>query len=136
MTTKQFVEDTIAVTKYLQDRFGKAKIYLMGHSWGSYIGLLTVNTAPELFYAYIAIAQVSHQLASENLAYQYMLTQYKELHDGPMVSKLERSEVTMTIPLPKSYLRIRDKAMHTLGIGTTHEMKSVITGYIFPVIAE
>jgi len=132
MTAEQYGKDTIAITNYLRDRFGKTKIYLMGHSWGSYIGLLTVNTAPELFHAYIAIAQVTYQLKSENLTYQYMLEQYKELHNKSMVRKLEKSEVTMTIPLPESYMRIRDKAMHTLGIGTTHDMKSVITGIFFP----
>ncbi len=132
MTAKQFVQDTIAITKYLRDRFGKPKIYLMGHSWGSHIGILTVNTAPELLYAYIAIAQVSYQLKSENLTYHYMLEHYKDLHDKPMVKKLEKSEVTMTMPVPESYMRVRDKAMHTLGVGTTHAMKSVITGIFFP----
>ena len=34
MTTKQFVDDTIAVTNYLRNRFGKEKIYLMAHSCG------------------------------------------------------------------------------------------------------
>ena len=128
MTSEQFVMDTIGITNYLRDRFGKEKIYLMGHSWGSFIGLLTANTAPELYYAYIAVAQISYQLKSENISYQYMLEKYKEANNKSMVRKLEKSEVTMTTPLPESYMRIRDEAMHTLGIGTTHDMKSVING--------
>ncbi|MBI9093913.1 MAG: alpha/beta hydrolase [Sphaerochaeta sp.] len=128
MTAEQYVKDTIAITNYLRDRFCKGKIYLMGHSWGSYIGLLTARAAPELYHAYIAIAQISHQLASENLTYQYMLEKYREQNNYPMVRKLEKSPVTMTLPLPEPYMRIRDKAMHNLGIGTTHDMKSVIRG--------
>ena len=57
MTVNQFVSDTLAVTNYLQSRFGKEKIYLMGHSWGSFIGIQAAARAPESFYAYIGIAQ-------------------------------------------------------------------------------
>jgi pimeloyl-ACP methyl ester carboxylesterase len=32
MTVDQFVADTLAMTNYLRARFGKEKIYLMGHS--------------------------------------------------------------------------------------------------------
>ena len=35
MTVEQIIADTLAVTDYLRSRFGKEKIYLMGHSWGS-----------------------------------------------------------------------------------------------------
>lgn len=39
MTAEQFISDTLEVTNYLRQRFGKEKIYLMAHSWGSYIGI-------------------------------------------------------------------------------------------------
>ena len=73
MTVNQFVSDTLAVTNYLRSRFGKAKIYLMGHSWGSFIGIQAAAQAPELFYAYIGMAQMSYQLESEKLAYEFMI---------------------------------------------------------------
>ncbi len=65
MTAEQFVSDTLEVTNYLRNRFGKEKIYLMGHSWGSYIGIQAAARAPELFHAYIGIGQISHQIESE-----------------------------------------------------------------------
>jgi pimeloyl-ACP methyl ester carboxylesterase len=34
----------------------------------------------------------------------------------------------MSVPLPASYMKVRDSAMHDLGVGTTHDMKSVMTG--------
>ena len=55
MTTEQFVSDTIEVSKYLRERFGQDKIYLMAHSWGSYIGIQAAVKAPELYKAYIGI---------------------------------------------------------------------------------
>jgi hypothetical protein len=33
----------------------------------------------------------------------------------------------MTIPLPASYMKARDKAMHGLGVGTTREMRSAMS---------
>ena len=36
----------------------------------------------------------------------------------------------MSVPLPASYMKLRDKAMHELGVGTTRDMKSVISGIL------
>jgi pimeloyl-ACP methyl ester carboxylesterase len=128
MTVEQLIADTLEVTNYLRARFGQAKIYLMGHSWGSFLGIQAAARSPELYDAYIGVAQVSYQLKSEQLAYEYMLEQFKKNGNTKMVRKLEAAPVTMTVPLPSSYDTLRDDAMHTLGIGTTHDMKSVVTG--------
>ena len=37
MTVEQFVADTLAVSEWLCERFGARKIYLLAHSWGSFI---------------------------------------------------------------------------------------------------
>jgi pimeloyl-ACP methyl ester carboxylesterase len=49
-----------------------------------------------------------------------------------MVRRLENAPVTEEAGTPRDYLALRDKAMHTLGIGTTHDMRSVITGIFIP----
>lgn len=49
MTLEQMIADTIVVANYLCKRFGKNKIYVMGHSWGSFLGILTVQRAPPLW---------------------------------------------------------------------------------------
>jgi pimeloyl-ACP methyl ester carboxylesterase len=132
MTLEQMIADTLEVTNYLQDRFGKDKIYLMGHSGGSFIGIQAAARAPELYYAYIGVAQMSNQLKSENLAYDYMLEQFRKNGNTDMVRKLEAAPVTMTGGTPDAYRALRDPAMHSLGIGTIHEMNSVVTGLFVP----
>jgi pimeloyl-ACP methyl ester carboxylesterase len=132
MTVEQLVSDTLEVTNYLRKRFGKDKIYLMGHSGGSFFGIQAAARAPQLYYAYIGMAQMTYQLKSEKLAYEYMLVGYKENKNSKMVRKLEAAPPTMTVPLPAAYDSLRDEAMHGLGIGTTRDMKSVITGVFFP----
>jgi len=130
MTLEQMVSDTREVTNYLRNRFRKDKIYLMGRSGGTFIGVHVAAEAPELYHAYMGIAQMSDHLKSERLAYDYMLKEYREAGDRKMVRKLEASPVTDNIP--QGYLKLRDKAMHTIGIGTTHQMHSIITGIFLP----
>jgi pimeloyl-ACP methyl ester carboxylesterase len=132
MTPEQMISDTKEITNYLRKRFKKGKIYLMGHSGGTFVGIQTATMYPELYSAYLGAAQISNQLRSEKLAYDFMLGQFREKGDLRMVKKLEASPVTLTNGTPPAYNTIRDKAMHNLGIGTTHDMKSVITGIFFP----
>ena len=132
MTAEQMISDTIAVTNYLRERFGVEKIYLMGHSGGTFIGIQTAEQAPELYYAYIGLAQMKDQLKSEMLAYEYMLAQFKENGNTKMARKLEAAPVTMADGVPDAYRQVRDVAMHSLGVGTTHDMDSVITGIFLP----
>ena len=132
MTLEQFISDTLEVTNYLRGRFGKDKIYLMGHSGGTFIGIQAAERAPELYHAYIGMAQMSYQHRSEWLAYEYMLQEFRKNGNKKMVQKLEAAPVTMSGGIPREYQLIRDTAMHSLGIGTMHEMRSVISGIFIP----
>jgi pimeloyl-ACP methyl ester carboxylesterase len=132
MRPDQFIADTLSVTSYLRNRFGKDKIYLMAHSGGTFIGLQAAARAPELYHAYIGVAQMVHQLKSERLAYEYMLRRFKEAGDSRMVRDLEAAPVTLAGGTPKAYLAVRDRAMHRLGVGTTHDMESVLSGVVWP----
>jgi pimeloyl-ACP methyl ester carboxylesterase len=135
MTLNQMISDTKEVTNYLRRRFKKEKIYLMGHSGGTFIGIQVAAQAPELYYAYLGVAQMSDQLKSEKLAYEYMLKQFQKNGNVKMVRKLEKAPVTLTDGVPAEYRSFRDMAMHSLGIGTTHDMNSVISGIFFPSLA-
>lgn len=134
MTTEQFVLDTIEVSKYLCGRYGKDKIYLMAHSWGSYVGIQAAEKAPELFYAYIGIGQITNQLESEKAAYDYMINYYKDTGNEKVVNKLQGLSFKNMDYMPKEYDKIRDDVMHKAGIGTMHEMKSVISGIFMTVM--
>jgi proline iminopeptidase len=48
LTLEQMVSDTIEVTNYLRDRFKEDKIYLVGNSWGTILGVLAVQQHPDL----------------------------------------------------------------------------------------
>lgn len=133
MTTDLLVSDVLEVTKYLRERFHQEKIYLMGHSGGTFYAVQAVNRAPENYHAYIGIAQITNQLKSEMLAYDYMLSEFKKNGNAKMVAEMEKAAITPdSIPLPASYAAMRDPGMHTLGIGTIHGMDSIVTGLLLP----
>lgn len=130
MNLDQMIADTNELANYLRVRFGKEKIYLMGRSGGSFIGIQAAARAPELYHAYIGIGQMADQLKSERMGYEYMLHTYRERGNMKMVRKLEASPVKENIP--NEYLKLRDRTMHNLGIGTTKDMNSIITGLFLP----
>lgn len=134
ITFDQLISDTLAVTDYLRKRFNQEKIYLMGHSGGTFIGIQAANKAPELYHAYIAISQISKQFESEKIAYQYMMKEFAINGDTKSLKKLEQIPLIELEQMPPSYRSLRDESMHKLGIGTTHEMKSVLSGIFLPVM--
>lgn len=129
---RQLIEDTKTLSRYLRHRFGCEKIYLMGHSGGTFIGLQAAAEASELYHAYIGVAQMVNQRASEKEAYDYMLQAFEKQGDKRMADRLSKAPVPRQGNIPKAYLAVRDKAMHRLGVGTMHNMRSVWGGMIFP----
>ena len=61
-----------------------------------FIGLQAAALAPQLYYAYVGVAQMVHQLESERRAYEYMLGRFTQAGNGRMVRRLEAAPVTMT----------------------------------------
>ncbi len=132
LNSRQLIEDTKTLSRHLCQRFGCEKIYLMGHSGGAFIGLQAAAEAPELFHAYIGVAQMVNQRASEKEAYDYMLQAFEKQGDKGMADRLRKAPVPLQGDIPKAYLAVRDKAMHRSGVGTMHDMRSVLSGVFIP----
>lgn len=66
-----YVQDTYALVKILLNRFEQDKVFLVGHSWGSVIGLLFCKQYPGLVHAYIGCGQVVNMKKSSEIAYQF-----------------------------------------------------------------
>ncbi len=135
MTLKQLASDAIEVTNYLRHRFNKGKIYIMAHSGGTAFAIQAIESYPQLFHAYIGIAQITRQAESELLCYKYMRDQYISHGNSKMVAELNKYPVleneSLILPFFNSVLR--DKAQHDLGIGTMHNMRSIIKDVFLPV---
>ena len=73
MTVDQFISDTHELTKYLQQEFCKEKIILLGHSWGTLLGLLTIDRYPEDYFVYVGSGQDVNPSEGEKISYAYVL---------------------------------------------------------------
>lgn len=132
MRVEQMIADTIAVAEHLRERFGQEKIILLGHSWGSFLGIQVAARRPDLFRAYIGMGQISHQLHAEVAAHEYLVEAYRARGDAAMVRRLEAAPVSLEVGPSDAWMRLRDAAMHEAGVGTTRDMRSVITGVFLP----
>ena len=89
MTVDRMVSDTHELTQYIKAELGQDKIYLLGHSWGSFLGAITTSRYPEDYIAYIGTGQISNQLESENLAYDFVLNAARQAGDDDAITVLE-----------------------------------------------
>ena len=69
ITLEQSIRDTIEVTEYLRARFDERRIYLVGSSWGSTLGVLAAQRRPDLFAAYVGTGQMVNQAETDRRMY-------------------------------------------------------------------
>ena len=89
LTTEQYIADTYDLAQYLRQRFGAPKIYLIGHSWGSTLGALTVARYPDLFYAYVGVSQPVSIPESYRVVYPRLLDQARATGNQEALHELE-----------------------------------------------
>ena len=68
-----FVSDLGAVVERLQTRFGSRKVVIVGHSWGTVIGVLYAERHPEKVAAYVGLSQVTNTPENERRSYDWVL---------------------------------------------------------------
>lgn len=89
LTLDNYVSDTVELTKLLLKRFHKNKLVLVGHSWGSAMGMLAISRYPQYYSAYVGIGQVSDMGLSEKLSYRIVLEEARKRGEAENVARLE-----------------------------------------------
>jgi pimeloyl-ACP methyl ester carboxylesterase len=73
MTIAGMTADAEQVVTYLRRTYGKKKIFLLGHSWGSVLGVRLARAHPDWFHAYIGVGQIANMRDSEADGYRFAL---------------------------------------------------------------
>lgn len=89
MSAERVLDDVHEVTAYVKQRLNKEKIILMGHSWGTVLGTMAVQTFPEDYSAYIGIAQVVNMADNERAGYDNTLELVKAAGNQKDIKVLE-----------------------------------------------
>lgn len=59
LAVSRLLADARELVAHLRRRFGEERVYLVGHSWGSYLGMLLVRDRPSWFHAFVGVGQVT-----------------------------------------------------------------------------
>ena len=73
MKPEQFVLDAEELVGWLRRDLSKDKVFVVGHSWGSYVGLLLAQRRPEWLHAYIGTGQATNTPESERRGWAYAM---------------------------------------------------------------
>jgi len=88
MTVEQFIADLDALVEFVRRRLEKDKVVLLGHSWGSALGVLYAARFPEKVAAYVGTGQVGDWSAGEASSYAFALAEAQRLHKDKPLRKL------------------------------------------------
>jgi proline iminopeptidase len=89
ITGKRMVDDATEVVQYLRTRYGKEKIFVLGHSWGSLVGLTLAHERPDLLYAYIGAGQMIDSKQAEAVGYANTLRDAEAANNQRAVAELK-----------------------------------------------
>jgi pimeloyl-ACP methyl ester carboxylesterase len=84
----RMTQDGVELADVLCKQLGKDKILLVGHSWGSILGVQMVKARPRLFYAFVGTGQVADPATSYTVAHRELLKKAEALADGRAVREL------------------------------------------------
>jgi len=85
-----YLDCTIELIELLRKRFGQEKVFLLGHSWGSFLGIVTAHKHPELLHAYIGMGQVINMPEAEKISYNFSLEKAQNAGKKKAIKDLER----------------------------------------------
>jgi pimeloyl-ACP methyl ester carboxylesterase len=89
LTPERYRDDAIELIEYLRKRYGQKKVFVMGHSWGSVVGLSVAAKRPDLLYAYIGMGQVIDFRENERLGTEWTIEQARKAGDAKALAELQ-----------------------------------------------
>jgi pimeloyl-ACP methyl ester carboxylesterase len=91
MSVERMTQDGLEVAEHVRTHLHKDKIILLGHSWGSILGINMVKRKPGLFYAYVGTGQASDMPRSLEMAYAQLMQQAQAASDRQTTQALKEA---------------------------------------------
>ncbi len=90
LTPERYISDGHALILYLRQRFGQEKVYILGESWGSALGLMLTQRYPTLIHAFVGTAQMVAFLETDLICYDFAIDWAQERGDTARVQQLQK----------------------------------------------
>ncbi len=89
MTLERYRDDAIELIELLAKKYGQRKVVLVGHSWGSAVGLAVAAKRPDLLHAYVGIGQAIDFRENERVGMAWTLAEARRRGDAEAVRAIE-----------------------------------------------
>ncbi|HEY0662058.1 MAG TPA: alpha/beta hydrolase [Lysobacter sp.] len=89
MTPERMIADAEEMIAWARKEFGKDKIFLLGHSWGSFLGLSVAQRHPEWLHAYIGMGQATDMRESERRGWRFAMEHARQAGNKEAVQQLQ-----------------------------------------------
>ena len=86
---ERYRDDAIELIELLCRKYDKPKIFVLGHSWGSIVGLSVAAKRPDLLYAYIGMGQVIDFRKNEQVGFDWTLDRARKDNNADAMRELE-----------------------------------------------
>jgi pimeloyl-ACP methyl ester carboxylesterase len=108
MTFERMLADTEEMIEWLRKEFGKQKIFVLGHSWGSFLGLKTAERHPQWLHAYIGMGQGANMPESERRGWKFAMeraraAKWLTLYGGVMSGRQSNAVESAAVLLSPEY---------------------------------
>jgi pimeloyl-ACP methyl ester carboxylesterase len=87
----KILDDAVKMTEFLINAYDQDKIFIIGHSFGSILGIHLAEKYPDYYYAFVGMGQVTDEKKSKEITYQWFLKKLKEENDTVELHKLTKS---------------------------------------------
>ena len=102
ITHEQILNDAEEVIAYLRSYLNKEKIFIMGFSYGTCLGMKMAKRRPEWLYGYIGVGQLVNLAENVREEHALLLGDAKSKNNKELVAKLE---AMMPVPDPNNKMR-------------------------------
>lgn len=89
LTRGRMIADTEEMAAWARKDLGKEKIFVLGHSWGSFLGLQLALHHPEWVYAYIGVCQLIDGPENERRGWRFAMDAARRERNAEAVRELE-----------------------------------------------
>lgn len=89
LSYERMVADTEEMAAWLRAEFGKDRIFVLGQSWGSLIGVELAQRRPEWLHAYVGVGQAADMLEGERRGYAWVLARARADNNAEAIAALE-----------------------------------------------
>jgi pimeloyl-ACP methyl ester carboxylesterase len=88
ITIAQMAKDGVELADALRKQLRQDKIVVLGHSWGSILGVHMVKARPELFHAFVGTGQVANPTTTYTVAHAELMKKAAALQDDRALREL------------------------------------------------